>query len=117
MPNPIVHFEILGTNGAALQQYYADLFGWTIDADNPMKYGLVDTGAGEHALRGGIGDTDNGQPTTCFYVGVDDPQAYLDKATAAGGTMVVPVTEIPNMVTFAQFADPEGNVIGLVKTP
>jgi predicted enzyme related to lactoylglutathione lyase len=28
---------------------------------------------------------------------------------------VVPVTEIPNMVTFAQFADPQGNVVGLVK--
>jgi predicted enzyme related to lactoylglutathione lyase len=28
----------------------------------------------------------------------------------------VPVTEIPNMVTFAQFADPQGNVVGLVKS-
>jgi predicted enzyme related to lactoylglutathione lyase len=25
------------------------------------------------------------------------------------------VTEIPDMVTFAMFADPEGNVVGLVK--
>jgi predicted enzyme related to lactoylglutathione lyase len=27
----------------------------------------------------------------------------------------MPVTEIPGMVVLAQFADPEGNVIGLVK--
>jgi predicted enzyme related to lactoylglutathione lyase len=27
----------------------------------------------------------------------------------------VPVTVIPDMVTFAQFADPEGNVVGIVK--
>ncbi len=27
----------------------------------------------------------------------------------------MPVTEIPNMVTFAQFSDPEGNVVGMVK--
>lgn len=33
-----------------------------------------------------------------------------------GGKTVVPVTEIPDMVTFAQFADPEGNVVGLVKS-
>ncbi len=28
-----------------------------------------------------------------------------------------PVTEIPDVVTFAQFADPDGNVIGLFKSP
>ena len=27
----------------------------------------------------------------------------------------MPVTEIPNMVTFALFADPEGHVVGVVK--
>jgi predicted enzyme related to lactoylglutathione lyase len=27
----------------------------------------------------------------------------------------MPVTEIPGMVIMAQFADPEGNVVGLVK--
>jgi hypothetical protein len=46
---------------------------------------------------------------------VDDLQGYLDKAEQSGGRTVVPVTEIPNMVTFAQFADPEGNVVGIVE--
>jgi hypothetical protein len=27
------------------------------------------------------------------------------------------VTEVPGMVTFAQFADPEGNIVGIVKGP
>ncbi len=114
MPNPVVHFEILGTDGKALQQFYADLFGWKVNADNPMEYGLVDTGAGEHAAGGGICASESG-PQTLFYVQVDDPQAYLDKVVAAGGKVVHPVEEIPNMVTFAQFADPQGNVVGLVK--
>ena len=30
--------------------------------------------------------------------------------------MVMPVTDIPNMVTFALFSDPEGNVVGLVSS-
>jgi predicted enzyme related to lactoylglutathione lyase len=51
-----------------------------------------------------------------FYTEVDDPQAYLDRIEQAGGRTVVPVTEIPDMVTFAQFADPQGNVVGLVKS-
>ena len=47
-----------------------------------------------------------------FYVGTDDPQASLDKAVALGGTVIMPVTELPQ-VTIALFADPEGHVIGL----
>jgi predicted enzyme related to lactoylglutathione lyase len=115
MPNPVVHFEILGNDSKALQTFYADLFGWKVNADNPMNYGLVDTESGEHGAGGGIGASEDGSPQTVFYVQVDDPQAYLDRVVAAGGKVIHPVEEIPNMVTFAQFADPQGNVIGLVK--
>jgi predicted enzyme related to lactoylglutathione lyase len=51
-----------------------------------------------------------------FYIQVDDPQAYLDRIQQAGGKTVVPVTELPGLVTFAQFADPQGNVVGLLKS-
>ena len=44
-----------------------------------------------------------------------DIQALLDQAEKLGAKTVVPVTEIPDMVTFAQFTDPFGNLIGLVK--
>ena len=50
-----------------------------------------------------------------FYVEVADPQACLNQAEQLGGKTIMPVTEIPDMVTMAQFADPQGNVIGLVK--
>jgi uncharacterized protein len=51
-----------------------------------------------------------------FYIEVDDPQAYLDRIEKASGNTVVPLTEIPDMVTFAQFADPQGYVVGLLKS-
>ena len=44
MPNPVVHFEILGPDAVKTQAFYRDLFGWTINADNPMQYGLVEAG-------------------------------------------------------------------------
>ena len=31
----VIHFEIVGKDGAALQRYYADLFGWKIDDNHP----------------------------------------------------------------------------------
>src|SRR2546430_1032891 len=42
MGQPVVHFEIVGDNAEKLQSFYADLFYWNVNADNPMKYGIVD---------------------------------------------------------------------------
>jgi len=114
MGNPVVHFEINGADAQKLAGFYGELFGWKVSFDNPMGYGLVDTDAGGKGMAGGIGRSEDGRPFVTFYVEVDDPQAALDKAESLGGRTIVPVTELP-MVTFALFADPEGNVVGVVK--
>jgi predicted enzyme related to lactoylglutathione lyase len=108
-----VHFEILGKDAEKLQGFYIDLFGWQIDANNPMNYGVVDT-RGEGGIGGGIGSAQEQNQVT-FYIQVNDPQVYLNRIEAKGGRTILPVTEVPGMVTFAVFADPEGNVVGLVK--
>jgi len=113
MANQVTWFEVAGKDGAKLQRFYGDLFDWKIDAGNPMNYGMVEGGDG--GIGGGIGASQDGSTQVTFYVSVDDPQAYLDKAEQLGGRTIVPVTEVPNMVTFAQLADPEGNVVGVVK--
>jgi predicted enzyme related to lactoylglutathione lyase len=51
---------------------------------------------------------------TTFYVEVDDLKAYLDKAVALGGKVVVPPVKFP-LGTFAWFSDIDGNMIGLLK--
>ena len=113
MANPVVHFEVTGKDGKKLQEFYSKTFGWQVNADNPMNYGIVDAQVG--GIAGGISAGDGGTKQVTFYIEVDDPQAYLDKVEAKGGKTVMPVTEIPGMVVLAQFADPEGNVVGLVK--
>ena len=110
MPNPVVHFEIHGKDAKALHTFYKSVFYWHVDADNPIDYGMVDTHAG--GIGGGISEGEN---QVTVYIEVDDLQAYLDRVQRAGGRTVHPIEEIPNMVTFATFADPSGNVIGLVK--
>jgi uncharacterized protein len=49
------------------------------------------------------------------YAQVPDINAALKKVEDLGGKTVVPRTEIPNMVTFAQFTDPFGHLFGLVE--
>ena len=115
MGAPVTWFEINSGNSTALREFYAELFGWSVRPvlDAP-PYALVDTGR-DGAIGGGIADAAR-YNQVIFYIEVDDPQAYLDRLERAGGKTVVPVTAIPGMVTFAQFADPEGNVVGLVKS-
>jgi predicted enzyme related to lactoylglutathione lyase len=113
----VVHFEINVRDSKRAQDFYGTLFDWTVDLNNPINYGLVNTGLAM-GIGGGIGETAEGAvPFATFYVQVEDVKGYLDKAVRLGGRVIVPETVIPNMVTLGQFADPEGNIIGLVEGP
>jgi uncharacterized protein len=113
MGNPVVHFEVVGKDGEKLQQFYGDLFGWNINADNPMNYGIVDNGG--EGINGGISAGQGGESYVTFYVQVPSCDDFLAKAESLGGKTVMPRTEIPQMVTLAQFQDPEGNLVGIVE--
>ncbi len=113
MPNPVVHFEIQSNQAEELQKFYGDLFDWTIHVTPDIGYRVVHKEEG--GIGGGIGGTMDGPNMVTFYTEVDDIQGYLDKAVELGAKVVAPVTEIPNMVTFALFSDPEGNVLGIVQ--
>jgi len=121
MGKPVVHFEVVGKDGGALHDYYASLFDWKIDADNPMNYGLVKrednpTREGGLGIGGGIGGAPAGyEGHVTFYVAVPDVEEALAKAESLGGTRVMGPEKIMDQVELGQFKDPEGNLIGLVK--
>ncbi|HET7488589.1 MAG TPA: VOC family protein [Acidimicrobiales bacterium] len=113
MPNPVVHFEIMGGEGAALVDFYAGTFGWEIDAANPMNYGLVP--AAEGGIGGGVGPAMDGKPFVTVYIQVDDLAKALEAVEAGGGTTLMPPTEVmPGGPNIALFNDPAGNRVGLV---
>ena len=112
MPNPVIHFEIIGKDGPKLREFYQGVFDWKPEVmPGPMDYGTLP--AGDGGIGGGIGTGDDARVT--FYISVNDIDAYLRQVEAKGGKTVVARTVIPNIVTFANFADPEGNVVGLVE--
>src|SRR3989339_1482989 len=100
MSHPVVHFEITGKNGKKLQDFYAKLFDWKVNAENEMSYGLVD--AETPGIAGGISGTmDGAPPMVSFYVQTSDLAASLKKAEALGGKTLIEPTTIPGMVSFA----------------
>ena len=50
-----------------------------------------------------------------FYIGVPDVEAALAKAESLGGTRIMG-PKVMDMVELGQFTDPEGHLIGVVKT-
>ena len=116
MNNPVVHFEIRSQDPAALREFYSSLFDRQIDVGAANDYGLVTTRAKDDpaGIDGGITGTDGGPKMVTFYVQMDDIEASLQKAVDLGATVIVPVTTIPKSATFALFADPQGNCIGIV---
>jgi uncharacterized protein len=115
MGYPVTWFEIYSPNANQSVKFYTELFGWSVQSMPEMNYHLIDTNAGE-GINGGIGQTQGEQPPgLTFYAEGEDIQALLDRAVSLGSTVMMPVTTIPDMVTFAIVADPFGNALGLVQ--
>jgi uncharacterized protein len=120
MGQPVVHFEIIGKDGDRLKSYYSQLFGWEIDSDNEMGYGLVpregNTNSDGAGIGGGVaGGPEGYQGHLTFYVEVPDVEAALAKAEELGGSRIMGPDEVMEGLVIGQFSDPEGHVVGVVR--
>jgi uncharacterized protein len=112
MGQPVVHFEIGCKDREKTGEFFSKLFDWQITAAGPAS--MIDT-ASKMGIPGHITALGHEPHNyTIVYVQVDDVAKYLAQATELGGKMLVPPVEIPTG-TFAWFADPESNMIGLWK--
>jgi len=121
MGQPVVHFEVIGRDAKKLQSYYADLFGWEIDSDNPLNYGSVQRDGNVNAdgvgIGGGIGAGPEGYSGhVTFYVEVPDVEAALAKAETLGGSRTMGPEQVTEGVEIGLFKDPEGHTVGVVKS-
>jgi hypothetical protein len=101
-----VYFEIAGPDGACLRSFFKNVFGWQIDGSSTI------TAHSTGGLRGGIRED---PPDKVLYMGVDDIDEVLAKIEANGGSIVLPRTVVPEVVTFALFKDPAGNLLGVAE--
>ena len=121
MGQPVVHFEIAGKDGPALQRYYSELFGWDIDASNSMGYGVVPRESNMNpdgvGIGGGISQGPDGYAGhVTFYVEVPDVEATLAHAERMGGTRMMGPEEVMEGLVIGLFLDPEGHTIGVIKS-
>ena len=118
MGNPVVHFEIMTKDAAALRDFYAKVFDWRskpAEGASGVDYGIIENGAG---VGGGIGEAPAGYDGhVTFYVGVPDVAAMLERIEEQGGTRMMGPDQVPGGPLIALFRDPHNHTIGLVQTP
>jgi uncharacterized protein len=117
MGKKVVQFEIMGKDGKKLQEFYSRLFDWKVDANNPLKYGLVraeDAGIGGGIATGQL-EWAGGEHRVTIYIEVEDLGAYLKKAESLGGRTIMEPSDVPGGPRLAMFTDPEGHIVGLVQ--
>jgi uncharacterized protein len=110
----------MGKDGEKLRDLYAELFGWTIDASNPLEYGIVERETNSKTSGSGAASAPSPKGMSghvTFYVEVPDVEAALVQAEKLGGMRVMGPSEVQPGVELGQFNDPEGHMVGLLKGP
>jgi uncharacterized protein len=110
--NAVVHFGVGAADDGPLVTFYGELFGWSLHG--VPGYTAIDT-RGSDGINGGISKSLTGAPWSTFYVGTDDLQATLDRASSLGGSTVLPATRLGEAAAIALFSDPDGLLVGLVQ--
>lgn len=115
--HPALMFELIARDQAKLQSFYANVFGWTYET-GASGFAYVRFASAPRSLLGGIGqaqpNTPGFEPGHNFYLEVDNLEATIAAAVAAGGEQFVPPAAVDGY-RFAMVRDPEHNPIGLIE--
>lgn len=111
-PDPIVGWQIVADDPAALSDFYAKLFGWTVDRDNALGYRTLATGS----IDGGVWPTHvPGKATVQLFIAVADIAGYIARAETMGAKVLVPRSVLPDGDAMAILLDPAGLSFGLLE--
>ncbi|GAB3268972.1 VOC family protein [Microbacterium sp. MEC084] len=108
----VTHLEIPVSDLEKGKAFYADLFGWQIEA--PPGFEEYPMWQNPNGVSGGaLTPREEGFTQPRSIVEVDSIDDTLAKAVAGGGEIVKERTPITETSWWALFRDPDGNVVGL----
>jgi predicted enzyme related to lactoylglutathione lyase len=116
LPGKFLWFELSTPDIARARSFYADVIGWTSRGlpAGPVTYDMIffgdslDTMVGSYSPSAGAA-----QWTSC--VSVRELDATVARATAHGGAIAEPITEVPGVGRRATIRDPQGAVLCLLQ--
>ncbi len=106
-----VWYEWMGADPARAASFYGAVVGWNVVESGMAGFPYRIASAGQHGVGGLFATPPEAQGTpACWsgYVAVEDVDAAADKLTAAGGNVLRPAWDIPNVGRSALVVDPQG---------
>ncbi len=110
-PGSIVHVELPCKDTERAKKFYSGIFGWKFEDIPEMNYSMFQPA---NPPGGGIFVPTEFNPGGALnYILVESVEQTSKRIEEAGGKILVPEREIPNMGSFAVFEDPEGTTMAL----
>lgn len=114
--NRVSYWEINGTVGKKLAEFYTGLFDWEYTNQPGSDFYHLHSGGENGTIHGGVFTGKGALPHhLTIYVDVDDTDAYYAKALEMGGTHAQAPFDVPGVGRLGFFRDPDGHIIGLIQ--
>ena len=110
----LVWYELMTPDAEASKRFYDAVVGWKVSEPAPEFQGYRMIGRSDGGSAGGVlpltaeMQQHGARPTWLVYVGVDDVDAAATAIEHAGGKVLMPAFNIPNVGRIAMVADPQG---------
>lgn len=114
MGNPVTQWQILTRDPDKHAAFYAAVFGWKINADNPLGYRMADPGGGKGIPGGFWPAPPEAQACVQLFAEIDNMEQTVRKVTENGGTVLIPPQTLPQGEQMAILRDPMGVTFGVV---
>lgn len=115
----VIHFEVHAEVPERAARFYQNAFGWKVTHIPALDYWMISTGDGP-GIDGGMlrrrgPGPHKGEAVNAFVctLGVDDLDATMRAAQAAGAGLAQPRMTIPGVGYVGYLVDTEGNIFGL----
>ena len=119
----VQHFEIPADDVERASKFYTGVFEWKMqklaNPEDPSKdYWFFDTKDenGNKGIGGGLMKRQAPEHSVTNYITVPSIDDYASKIEEAGGKVIMPRTEIPDMGFILVFLDTENNMFGLYES-
>lgn len=114
-----IWYELLTEDSKGATEFYSKVVGWNVvDSGMPGPaysfFNAKDVDSDNEISVGGMMQLDaemkagGARPVWLGYIGVDDVDACVDRLTKAGGSVLMPAADIPDVGRIAMVTDPQG---------
>jgi predicted enzyme related to lactoylglutathione lyase len=113
-PGTLCWNELLTSDVAAAVAFYGEVFGWTGETFPMGDFDYTELRLDGRGIGGAMPAPMEGMPAVWgVYLGVDDADAAVDKATGLGASVLMPAMDGPPG-RWAVIADPQGAMVSLI---